>query len=234
MDILIETATGNEIQRWSGVARRVTLPGETHSIGVYGVPLKRPLDLGPDHFLATATFNEVPLTDITVRGTDIIDVVGQAVTVTQTLDDMPIDDCRDCKIAAVEAAKDACLETGINWKLNPGDDLHPISIDDGMREFLSYTAILRGKGRTNSHNGKVHQGSNTFDIDDAGLEELSIFAAEWGLAIHRIALVEIGLIEAMTLEDLGNYNPDNIDWTVTWGGTDQTNGWSDSTLIQTP
>ena len=53
MDILIETATSNETQRWGGSPGRVNIPGTGDVVFPGDSP--RPIDVGPDHFLATAT-----------------------------------------------------------------------------------------------------------------------------------------------------------------------------------
>lgn len=139
-------------------------------------------------------------------------------------------------LLAVSAARDARLLQGIIWKLNNVGDPHPISLDDRMRKFFSYTAALRGTGRTDSHDGNVHQGALSFSIDDVGIDELSIFAAEWGLAIQRIALDEQDAAELMDVAALKAYDASLIDWDIDWSVDSQNNGmgWDNDTVLQNP
>jgi hypothetical protein len=82
MDILIETATGNEIRRWPSPVGKVNIPGSGDV--VFPAPDDRPLAVGPDHFLATATVVDEAIGDSQKRGPETVGVVGQAVTVTRT------------------------------------------------------------------------------------------------------------------------------------------------------
>jgi len=90
MDILIETATGNEIRRWPTPVGRVDIP-DTGDV-VFPAPDDRPLAIGSDHFLATATVVDEDIGDDQKRGPETIDVVGQEVTVTRTAVDKDDDD----------------------------------------------------------------------------------------------------------------------------------------------
>jgi hypothetical protein len=83
MDILIETATGKEVRRWDRGPSKVPIPG-TGDV-VFPAPDDRPLAIGPDHFLATATVVDEDIGDSQKRGPETIGVVGQAVTVTRTI-----------------------------------------------------------------------------------------------------------------------------------------------------
>jgi hypothetical protein len=82
MDILIETATGKEVRRWDRGPSKVPIPG-TGDV-VFPAPDDRPLAIGPDHFLATATVVDEDIGDGQKRGPETVGVVGQAVTVTRT------------------------------------------------------------------------------------------------------------------------------------------------------
>ena len=82
MDILIKTSDGSEVNRWSVQAGKVIIPG-TGDV-VFPAPDDRPLAIGEDHFLATATVVDEDIGDGQKRGPETVGVVGQAVTVTRT------------------------------------------------------------------------------------------------------------------------------------------------------
>jgi hypothetical protein len=82
MDILIETSTGNEVSRWPSPVGKVPIPGSGDV--VFPAPDDRPLAIGSDHFLATATVVDEDIGDGQKRGPETVEVVGQAVTVTRT------------------------------------------------------------------------------------------------------------------------------------------------------
>ena len=89
MDILIKKSDGSEVQRWPTLPGRVDIPG-TKDV-VFPGAATRPIDIGSDHFLATATVvNE----DITgkKRGAEVLAVDGKSVTVTRTAVDKTADD----------------------------------------------------------------------------------------------------------------------------------------------
>mgnify|MGYP004452522587 CR=1 FL=1 len=82
MDILIKTSDGSEVNRWSSPPGKVNIPGSGDV--VFPAPDDRPLAIGPDHFLATATVVDEDIGDDQKRGPETVVVVGQAVTVTRT------------------------------------------------------------------------------------------------------------------------------------------------------
>jgi len=90
MDILIETATGNEVQRWGGKPSRIRIKAE--KITCDPGDDARPMPIGPNHFLATATVVEPPLGPNQRRGPETVVVVGQTVTVTRPAVDMTQDE----------------------------------------------------------------------------------------------------------------------------------------------
>ena len=53
MDLLIKTSDRSEINRWNDPPGKVNIPGKGDV--VFPAPDDRPLAIGPDHFLATAT-----------------------------------------------------------------------------------------------------------------------------------------------------------------------------------
>jgi len=59
---------------------------------VFPAPDDRPLAIGPDHFLATATVVDEDIGDDQKRGPEVVSVVDQAVTVTRTVVDKDADD----------------------------------------------------------------------------------------------------------------------------------------------
>jgi hypothetical protein len=83
MDILIKIADGSEVNRWSLSSDRVPIPG-TGDV-VFPAPDDRPLAIGLDHFLATATVVDEDIGDGQKRGPETVEVVGQDVTVTRTV-----------------------------------------------------------------------------------------------------------------------------------------------------
>ena len=90
MDILIKTSDGSEVNRWGNSAPKVIIPG-TGDV-VFPAPNDRPLAIGPDHFLATATVVDEDIGDDQKRGPEVVSVVGQAVTITRTVVDKDADD----------------------------------------------------------------------------------------------------------------------------------------------
>jgi hypothetical protein len=90
MDILIKTATNNEVNRWGSPPDKVGIPG-TGDV-VFPSPDDRPLAIGSDHFLATATVVDEAIGDSQKSGPEVVSVVGQEVTVTRTAVDKDADD----------------------------------------------------------------------------------------------------------------------------------------------
>jgi hypothetical protein len=84
MDILIKTSDGSEVQRWSSPPDKVSIPNTSDVISP--VPDDRPLAIGPDHFLATATVVDADAGAGNDQkcGPEVVSVVGQEVTVTRT------------------------------------------------------------------------------------------------------------------------------------------------------
>ena len=81
MDILIKSSDGSEVNRWGSPPGKVNIPG-TGDV-VFPAPDDRPLAIGPDHFLATATVVDEDIGDGQKRGPETVGVVGQAGTVTK-------------------------------------------------------------------------------------------------------------------------------------------------------
>ena len=90
MDILIKILDGSEVNRWDYSPGKVPIPG-TGDV-VFPAPDDRPLAIGEDHFLATATVVDEPTGDSQKRGPEVVSVVGQEVTVTRTAIDKDADD----------------------------------------------------------------------------------------------------------------------------------------------
>jgi len=90
MDILIKTSDGSEINRWQNPAPKVSIPG-TGDV-VFPAPDDRPLAIGPDHFLATATVVDEPTGDSQKRGPEVVSIVGQEVSIRRTTIDKDTDD----------------------------------------------------------------------------------------------------------------------------------------------
>ena len=82
MDILIKTSDSSEVNRWDYSPSKVGIPGKGDV--VFPHPTDRPLAIGPDHFLATATVVDEDIGDGQKRGPETVVVVGQEVTVTRT------------------------------------------------------------------------------------------------------------------------------------------------------
>ena len=82
MDILIKTSDGSEVNRWQNPAPKVSIPGTGDVVFPGDSP--RPIAIGPDHFLATATVVDEDIGDDQKRGPETVEVDGQEVTVTRT------------------------------------------------------------------------------------------------------------------------------------------------------
>jgi hypothetical protein len=82
MDILIKTSDGSEVNRWGEPPGKVNIPDSGDVI--FPAPNDRPLAIGPDHFLATATVVDEPVGNDLKHGPETVTVTGQAVTVTRT------------------------------------------------------------------------------------------------------------------------------------------------------
>jgi len=82
MDYLIKKSDNSEVNRWRNPPGKVKIPGTGDVVFPGDSP--RPIDVGPDHFLATATVVDEDVGDDQKRGPEVVSVVGQAVTVTRT------------------------------------------------------------------------------------------------------------------------------------------------------
>jgi hypothetical protein len=82
MDILIKTSDNSEVNRWDDPPGKVPIPSSGDV--VFPAPDDRPLAIGPDHFLATATVVDEDIGDGQKRGPETVEVVDQVVTVTRT------------------------------------------------------------------------------------------------------------------------------------------------------
>ena len=90
MDILIKTSNGSEVNRWGNLAPKVNIPDSGDV--VFPAPDDRPLAIGSNHFLATATVVDEDMGDDQKRGPEVISVVDQVVIVTRTVVDKDADD----------------------------------------------------------------------------------------------------------------------------------------------
>lgn len=93
MDILIKKSDGSEVQRWEAPPGRVRIPAEKLTVDPGDTP--RPMDIGPNHFLATATIVEPALGADQKRGPETMDVVGQDVTLNRPAVDMTAQEIAD-------------------------------------------------------------------------------------------------------------------------------------------
>jgi hypothetical protein len=115
MEILIKIVDSSEVQRWNGSPGRVNIPDTTDVVFPGSTP--RPMDIGPDHFLATATVVDEDVGDDHKRGPEVVSVVGQAVTVTQTAVDKDADDRMadwENEMSAVTRDMPDCVEAVID------------------------------------------------------------------------------------------------------------------------
>lgn len=148
---------------------------------------------------------------------------------------------RDVAIARVsdeisKAFSDRIVQ-GVTWQYNGGDTPHPVKITTNMRMFLDNTQAAINHlihPRPNVHGGVLFQDGAQFAIDDTGIIELALFAYSWGLKISQKAQTFIADLPNKTDTQLKTYNIDAIDWSIVWDGPDQTNGWDNSNLTQTP
>lgn len=98
MDILIKTSDGSERQRWDGDSLdlgKVLIPGTKADYIYIDAGIPRPVDVGPDHFLTTATVIEPTLGPDQNRVPETVVVVGQTVTVNRPAVDMTVQEIAD-------------------------------------------------------------------------------------------------------------------------------------------
>ena len=115
MNILIKTSDSSEVNRWDNPPGKVGIP-DTGDV-VFPAPDDRPLAIGPDHFLATATVVDEDIGDGQKRGPEIVSVVDQAVTVTRTAVDKDADDLMadwEGEMAVATQDMPDCVESVIN------------------------------------------------------------------------------------------------------------------------
>jgi len=115
MDILIKTSDSTEVKRWSSPPGRVNIP-DTGDV-VFPGDSSRPIDIGPDHFLATATVVDEDMIDSQKRGPEVVSVVGQVVTLTRTSVDKDADDLMadwNSEMAIVTEDMPDCVEAVID------------------------------------------------------------------------------------------------------------------------
>ena len=81
MELLILKSSGAEIKRFGKSPGKVDIPGTGDVVFTKGAA--RPIDIGPDHFLAVATIVTNDVGDTQKPG-PIVSVVGKEVTLTRT------------------------------------------------------------------------------------------------------------------------------------------------------
>ena len=134
MDILIETTTSKEVKRWSSSPGRVNIP-DTGDV-VFPAPDDRPLAIGPDHFLATATVVDEDIGDSQKRGPETVGVVGQVVTVTRTAVDKDDDDLMaewEGEMAVATRDMPDCVEAVIDSM----DEAQLGRLDQAAKDYLA-------------------------------------------------------------------------------------------------
>ena len=82
MELLILKSSGAEIKRFGKSPGKVNIPGTGDVVFTKGAP--RPIDIGPDHFLAVATIVTNDVGDTQKSGPELVSVVGKEVTLTRT------------------------------------------------------------------------------------------------------------------------------------------------------
>jgi len=142
MDILIKTSDGSEVNRWGNSAPKVIIPG-TGDV-VFPAPNDRPLAIGPDHFLATATVVDEDIGDDQKRGPEVVSVVGQAITVTRTAVDKDADDYMaewEGEMAVVTRDMPDCVEAVIDSM----DEAQLGRLDQVAKDHLAAKKTLQGQ-----------------------------------------------------------------------------------------
>jgi hypothetical protein len=141
-EILIEIATGNEVRRWGEPPGKVSIPGSGDV--VFPAPDDRPLAIGPNHFLATATVVDEDIGDGQKRGPETVGVVGEAVTVTRTAVAKTEEDILNDWKSAMSAT-----DMGVS---RATEDIYDALDDDAqgrvvqiMRDRITAKKVLRGQ-----------------------------------------------------------------------------------------
>ena len=91
VEILIETATNLEVERFTSPPKKVSVPG-TKSDTVYPGDDPRPMAIGPLHFLSVATVVDPGLGVNQRYGEDLIGVDNQSVTITKVMENLPVEE----------------------------------------------------------------------------------------------------------------------------------------------
>jgi len=140
MDILIETSDGSEVNRWAGSPSKVNIPGSGDV--VFPAPNDRPLAIGSNHFLATATVVDEDIGDDQKRGPEVVSVVGQAVTVTRTVVDKDADDLMaewESEMAVATGDMPDCVEAVIDSM----DEAQLYRLDQVAKDHLAAKKTVR-------------------------------------------------------------------------------------------
>ena len=135
MNILIRTSDGSEVSRWLTPPSKVKIPGSGDV--VFPAPTDRPLAIGPDHFLATATVVDEDIGDDQKRGPETVEVVGQAVTVTRTTVSKAAEDILNDWVS-LRAERDSLLVSS-DWTQYTDSPL----TDEDKASWASYRQELR-------------------------------------------------------------------------------------------
>ena len=137
----------------------------------------------------------------------------------------------------ISEKRNQIISSGVRWRETASEIFNDVRLSKNMSNFLDRTQEAINHSTTprpNIHGGILFQDGRQFNINDAGIVELSIFAYSWGLKISQIANNQMAALSSMTCNQLEVFDCDSIDWTVTWDQADIDNGWSDNTLTQTP
>jgi len=119
------------------------------------------------------------------------------------------------------------LRDGIEWREAESNEYFNIHVTENMRNFLRDMATCLIVGVHSPHGGFVRSHNEQINIDDDSLKQLCEFTAMWGYEISRIDIREKNSLMSMSSEQLINYKPTEIDWTVRWEGT---HGWDNNML----
>jgi hypothetical protein len=142
MDILIKISDSSEVNRWNGSVGRIHLREEKLTLDPGGAP--RPMDFGPNHFLATATVVDEDIGDDQKRGPEVVSVVGQAVTVTRTAVDKDADDyMADWKNEMAVATRD--MPDRVEAVIDSMDEAQLGRLDQVTKGYFANKKTLQGQ-----------------------------------------------------------------------------------------